>query len=65
MEGLSRMVKKIQEKSPLKYPTVRQMTSLNPAMMYSDPDLCQGKMKCLVKRFLQDKQLAGGVAAGT
>ncbi|MEQ2249279.1 hypothetical protein ILYODFUR_027703 [Ilyodon furcidens] len=29
-------------------------------MMYSDPDLCQGKMKCLVKKFLQDKQLAGG-----
>ncbi|XP_047221759.1 protein tyrosine phosphatase type IVA 1 isoform X1 [Girardinichthys multiradiatus] len=64
MEGLSRMVKKIQEKSPLTYPTVRQMTCLNPAMMYSDPDLCQGKMKCLVKRFLQDKQLAGGVTAG-
>ncbi|XP_028973959.2 uncharacterized protein LOC114830660 isoform X1 [Esox lucius] len=64
MEGLSKIVKKIQEKSPLKFPTVRQMTCLNPAVMYSDPELCQGQMKCLVKRFLQDK-LLDGVATGT
>ncbi len=64
MEGLSKIVKKIQEKSPLKFPTVRQMTCLNPAVMYSDPELCQGQIKCLVKRFLQDKQL-DGVATGT
>ncbi|XP_041924790.1 uncharacterized protein LOC121688939 [Alosa sapidissima] len=64
MEGLSRIVKKIQDKSPLKYTTVRQMSCLNPAQMYSCPELCQTKMKGLVKQFLQDKQLDGGVAAG-
>ena len=51
----------------LEYQTVRQMTSLNPAMMmYSNPDLCQGKIKCLVKRLFRDKQLnlTGVVATG-
>ncbi|XP_063076306.1 uncharacterized protein LOC134466336 [Engraulis encrasicolus] len=63
MEGLVRIVRKIQEKSPLKYSTVRQMRCLNPARMYSSPDLCQTQMKGLVKQFLQDKRLDGGVSA--
>ncbi|CAM4573936.1 unnamed protein product [Leuciscus chuanchicus] len=61
---LSRIVKKMQEKSPLKYPTVRQIACLDPSVMSRDPEWCKGKMKSLVQRFLQDKQLTGGVSAG-
>ncbi|KAL3045305.1 hypothetical protein OYC64_013549 [Pagothenia borchgrevinki] len=32
--------------------------------MSRDPEWCIGKMKSVVQRFLQDKQLAGGVSAG-
>lgn len=64
MEGLSRIVKKIQDKSPLKYTTVRQMSCLNPARMYSCPEVCRTQMKGLVRQFLQDKKLDGGVAIG-
>ncbi|XP_063740389.1 uncharacterized protein LOC134883765 [Eleginops maclovinus] len=64
MECLSKMVQKIQERSPLKFPIVRQLTCLNPAFMYSNPELCQKQMKSIVRKFLQDRQLDGGVAAG-
>ncbi|KAF3854211.1 hypothetical protein F7725_022266, partial [Dissostichus mawsoni] len=64
MQGLSNIVRKVQEKSPLKYPTVRQMACLDPSVMYRDPDRCKRQIKCLVQRFLQDKQLTGGVSAG-
>ncbi|XP_063741959.1 uncharacterized protein LOC134866006 [Eleginops maclovinus] len=64
MQGLSSMVKKIQEKSPLKYSTVRQMDCLDPTVMSSDPDGCKAKMKGLVQTFLLNRQLAGGVCAG-
>ncbi|KAF3837642.1 hypothetical protein F7725_009410, partial [Dissostichus mawsoni] len=57
MQGLSNIVRKVQEKSPLKYPTVRQMACLDPSVMYRDPDRCKRQIKCLVQRFLQDKQL--------
>ncbi|XP_050974815.1 uncharacterized protein LOC127170690 isoform X1 [Labeo rohita] len=63
-QGLSNIVRKIQEKSPLKYATVRQMGCLNPSVMFRDPDKCKRQMKCLVQTFLQDKQLKGGVSAG-
>ncbi|RXN03167.1 interferon alpha beta receptor 1a-like protein [Labeo rohita] len=62
-QGLSNIVRKIQEKSPLKYATVRQMGCLNPSVMFRDPDKCKRQMKCLVQTFLQDKQLKGGVSA--
>ncbi|XP_063731263.1 uncharacterized protein LOC134858940 isoform X2 [Eleginops maclovinus] len=65
MQGLSSMVKKVQEKSPLKYSTVRQMDCLDPTVMSSDPDGCKAKMKGLVQTFLLNRQLAGGVCAGT
>lgn len=45
MQGLSRIVKKIQEKSPLKYSTVREMDCLDPTVMSRDPDGCKAKMK--------------------
>lgn len=61
---LSRIVKKMQEKSPLKYPTVKQIGCLDPSVMSRDTEWCKGKMKSLVQRFLQDKQLTGGVSAG-
>ncbi|XP_049421797.1 uncharacterized protein LOC125882136 isoform X1 [Epinephelus fuscoguttatus] len=64
MECLTNIVQKMQDKSPLKYNTVRQMACLDPANMFSDPDLCQERMKRLVQRFLQDNQLSGGVSAG-
>lgn len=64
IQGLSNMVLKVQEKSPLKYPVVRQMACLDPTVMYSDPDSCRRQMKGLVNIFLEDKQLTG-VSAGS
>jgi len=32
--------------------------------MFSDPNLCQERMKRLVHRFLQDHQLPGDISAG-
>ncbi|XP_070404065.1 uncharacterized protein [Nothobranchius furzeri] len=61
---LSSIVKKVQEKSTLKYPTVRQIACLDPSIMSRDPEWYKGKMKSLVQRFLQDKQLTGGISAG-
>ncbi|KAF3851983.1 hypothetical protein F7725_005338, partial [Dissostichus mawsoni] len=62
-KGLAAMVKKVQEKSPLKFPVVRHIACLDPTNMSRDPEWCIGKMKSVVQRFLQDKQLAGGVSA--
>ena len=64
MQGLTNIVRKVQEKSPLKYCTVRQMACLDPSNMFRDPDRCKEQMKCLVQTFLQTKQLEGGVSAG-
>lgn len=64
MQGLTNIVRKLQEKSPLKYPTVRQMACLDPSNMFRDPDRCKEQMKGLVQTFLQTKQLSGGVSAG-
>ncbi|KAJ4930256.1 hypothetical protein JOQ06_019262 [Pogonophryne albipinna] len=64
MKGLAAMVKKVQEKSPLKFPVVRHIACLDPTNMSRDPEWCIGKMKSVVQRFMEDKQLAGGVSAG-
>lgn len=64
MQGLLKIVSKVQEKSPLKFPVVRAIACLDPASMHRDPEWCLTKMKTLVQRFLQDKQLAGGISAG-
>lgn len=64
MQGLSNIVSKVQEKSPLKYPTVGHMVCLDPSAIFRDPDRYKRQMKCLVQTFLQDKQLTGGVSAG-
>lgn len=48
MQGLSNIVTNVQEKSPLKYPTVRQI-GLDPSVMFRDPDRCKRQMKCLVQ----------------
>ncbi|XP_070398050.1 uncharacterized protein [Nothobranchius furzeri] len=61
---LSTIIQKVQDKSPLKYPPVRQVACLDPRRMYSDPDWCQKNMTNLVQRFLQNQQLSGGVSAG-
>ncbi|KAL2085046.1 hypothetical protein ACEWY4_020564 [Coilia grayii] len=58
IQGLCNIIKKVQDKSPLKYLTVRQMACLDPSVMYRDPERYRDHMKGLVQRFLQDKQLA-------
>ena len=65
MDCLTNIVKKMQDKSPLKYTIVRQMACLDPTSMFSDPDLCYERMKGVVQRFLHDNQLSGGASAGT
>ncbi|KAM9322271.1 uncharacterized protein KZ484_020483 [Pholidichthys leucotaenia] len=61
---ISTIIQKLQEKSPLKYPPVRQVACLDPSRMFSDPEWCQANMTKLVQKFLQDQQLSGGVSAG-
>ncbi|XP_073712875.1 uncharacterized protein [Misgurnus anguillicaudatus] len=61
---MSTIIQKVQDKSPLKYPVVRQVACLNPSMMFSDPDWCISSMTKLVQMFLQAQQLSGGVSAG-
>lgn len=58
------IIQKVQDKSPLKYPVVRQVACLDPSMMISDPDWCKSSMTKLVQRFLKAQQLSGGVSAG-
>lgn len=57
MQGLCNIIRKVQDKSPLKYLTFRQMVCLDPSVMYREPERCRNHMKGLVQRFLQDKQL--------
>ncbi|XP_029956953.1 uncharacterized protein LOC115395522 isoform X1 [Salarias fasciatus] len=64
VQGLVTIVKKLQEKSPLKFPVVRAIACLDPTNMHRDPEWCLTKMKTLVQKFLQDSQLTGGVSAG-
>ncbi|XP_023681158.2 uncharacterized protein [Paramormyrops kingsleyae] len=61
---LSNIVQKVQERSPLKYPLVRYTSCLNPNQMNSNPDMCQKYMTHLVEKFLENKQLPGGISAG-
>ncbi|KAF4097691.1 hypothetical protein G5714_021699 [Onychostoma macrolepis] len=63
-QGLVTVVKKLQEKSPLKFPVVRAIACLDPTSMHRDPEWCLTKMKTTVQKFLQDSQLAGGISAG-
>lgn len=53
MKGMSNILKKVQDKSPLKYPTRRQIAGLDPIVMYSDPDWSQGRMSSLVQKILE------------
>lgn len=63
-QALVTMVKKLQEKSPLKFPVVMAIACLEPTSMHRDPEWCLTKMKTTVQKFLQDNQLAGGISAG-
>lgn len=63
-QALVTMVKKLQEKSPLKFPVVRAIACLDPTSMHRDPEWCLTKMKTTVQKSLQDNQLAGGISAG-
>ncbi|XP_040892557.1 uncharacterized protein LOC121180926 isoform X2 [Toxotes jaculatrix] len=64
LQGLVKVVMKLQEKSPLKFPVVRQIACLDPTKMHRDPEWCIRQMKSIVQTFLQGKQLAGGIPAG-
>lgn len=57
-------MKKLQEKSPLNFPIVRQNSCLDPTRMVKDPEWCVQQRKALVLTFIQGQQLAGGIAAG-
>ncbi|XP_067266323.1 uncharacterized protein [Chanodichthys erythropterus] len=61
--ALSSMCKKALDKCPLKYAIVRNMTCLDPGQMCTNPDECLQKMKCLIQKFVQEKQLSGGISA--
>ncbi|KAI2645289.1 Alanine--tRNA ligase [Labeo rohita] len=56
--ALPNVCKKILDKCPLKYHLVRNMTCLDPNKMYSEPDECLQKIKGLIQKFVQDKQLS-------
>ncbi|KAL2076341.1 hypothetical protein ACEWY4_028042 [Coilia grayii] len=64
LQCLVQIIKKLQERSPLKFPIVRQIACLDPTKMAKDPEWCIVQMKALVQTFIQGQQLAGGVAAG-
>ena len=64
MQGLVKIIQKVQEKSPLKIPVVRAIGCLDPRSMHRDAEGCLTKMKTVVRTMLHDKQLAGGVSAG-
>ncbi|KAK1886444.1 Zinc finger MYM-type protein 1 [Dissostichus eleginoides] len=61
--GAESVIKALQSK-PGSRVVVRHIACLDPTNMSRDPEWCIGKMKSVVQRFLQDKQLAGGVSAG-
>lgn len=52
MQCLVKIVKKLQDKCPLKFPVVRQIACSG------DPEWCITQMKNLVQTFIQGKQLA-------
>lgn len=62
--ALSSMCKKALDKCPLKYAIIHNMTCLDPGKKCTNPDECLQKMKCLIQKFVQDKQLSGGISAG-
>lgn len=64
MQGLVKIVQKVQVKSPLKIPVVRAIGCLDPRSMHSDAEGSLTKIKTVVQTMLQDKKLAGGVSAG-
>lgn len=39
------IVQKVQDKSPLKYPTMRQLVCLDLQKMFSEPEWCEDKIK--------------------
>ncbi|KAL7381065.1 hypothetical protein ABVT39_028034 [Epinephelus coioides] len=64
LQCLVKVVRKLQEKCPLKFPVVRQIACLDPTRMNRDPEWCITQMKSIVQTFVQGKQLTGGIPAG-
>jgi hypothetical protein len=61
---LRAIVKKIQGKSPLKYPIVQNMACLNPKEMAEHPERSRAKFRKLLQILLDTHHLAGGLARG-
>ncbi|KAK9976616.1 hypothetical protein ABG768_021821, partial [Culter alburnus] len=55
MQGLVKIVQKVQVKSPLKIPVVRAIGCLDPRSMHSDAEGSLTKIKTVVQTMLQDK----------
>lgn len=62
--GLQAMTSKILDKSPLKYPLVRNLVCLDPRKMHSEPDACVSKMKNIVHSMVHAKILSEGLIDG-
>ncbi|CAM4570171.1 unnamed protein product [Leuciscus chuanchicus] len=58
LQGLVKIVQKVQVKSPLKIPVVRAIGCLDPRSMHSDAEGSLTKIKTVVQTMLQDKKLA-------
>ncbi|XP_073714812.1 uncharacterized protein [Misgurnus anguillicaudatus] len=64
LQCLVKVVRKLQDKSPLKFPMVRQIGCLDPTRIHQEPEWCIKQMKSVVQTFLQGKKLTGGSPAG-
>ncbi|KAG5263637.1 hypothetical protein AALO_G00266980 [Alosa alosa] len=64
LQCLVKVVGKLQDKSPLKFPMVRHIASLDPTRIHQEPEWCIKQMKSVVQTFLQGKKLTGGIPAG-
>ncbi|CAM4639158.1 unnamed protein product [Leuciscus chuanchicus] len=64
LQCLVKVVGKLQDKSPLKFPMVRHIACLDPTRIHQEPEWCIKQMKSVVQTFLQGKKLTGGIPAG-
>ncbi|KAK0152285.1 hypothetical protein N1851_006335 [Merluccius polli] len=63
LQCLVKVVSKLQDKSPLKFPMVRQIACLDPTRIYKEPEWCQQQMRSVVQTFIQGNKLTGGIPA--
>ena len=56
-ERLSKIAKKMIDKSPLKYTVVRNLVCLDPVRMVDHPDVSKKQMKRLIHQLVHDKHI--------